>query len=351
MNRISGVCSTVDRIDPAGVRALVVRTPNWLGDSVMALPALRVLRAAIPHGRITLVGPWADLFRDQGVADRVIVPPQSLPRRLARARTLRALGADTALLLPNSFESALAAWMGGAVRRVGFATGGRTWLLTHPLSLPAPRRHQVHEYLQLLEVFNLRSVETAPTWTQIPSPADQLVSRLLSEVGVAEKVPRVGLHLGAALGPSKLWPVEQWAALAAELVRLGVTPVLLGSAADLPAASKVLERCPTPVPSLVGRDTAALLPRLLSRFTALVSGDTGVAHLAAAMNVGVIALFGPTHPRLTRPLGFRSVAIWKGPPCSPCFLSRCPIDHVCMRSISVEEVLEKVQAQLAWRDP
>jgi len=209
----------------------------------------------------------------------------------------------------------------------------------------------VEEYLELLDVFDLRGAEIAPTWSRIPGPADQVVSILLGQARVAEDVPRVGLHLGGAFGPSKLWPVERWAALAAELARLGVAPVLLGSPADLPAAFKVLERCSTPVPSLVGRDSAALLPRLLSRFTVLVSGDTGVAHLAAAMNVGVVALFGPTHPRLTRPLGARSVTIWKSPPCSPCFLSRCPIDHVCMRAISVEEVLEKVQAQLARRDP
>ncbi len=336
-------------IDPAEIRTLVVRTPNWLGDSVMALPTLRVLRAGLPHGRIILVGPWTELFRDQGVADQIVGSPRSLPGRLALARTLRTLGADTELLLPNSFESALAAWVGGARRRIGFAADGRTRLLTHPVPLPTPRRHQVDEYLLLLEAFNLRSAEAAPRWKGVPSPDDQVVS-LLSEAGAADG-PRVGLHLGAAFGPSKLWPVERWALLAAELARLGITPVLLGSSADLPVAFAVLERCPIPVPSLVGRDSGTLLPRLLSRFTVLVSGDTGVAHLAAAMNVGVIALFGPTHPRLTRPLGPRSVTIWKPPPCSPCFLSRCPIDHICMRSISVEEVLETVQAQLARRDP
>ncbi len=326
-------------IDPADIRRVLVRAPNWLGDSVMALPALRILRAGIPHGQIILVGPWAELFSDQGVADQVIVYPRSLPRRLALIGTLCALGADTALLLPSSFESALAARIWGVPRRVGYATDGRTWLLTHPVSPPAPRHHQVDEYLELLEVFDLKPVERVPTWTPPPRPGDPTVSRLLSEAGLPENAPLVGLHVGAAFGPSKLWPAGRWASLASELARRGLAPVLLGSSADLPVACEVLTHCPTPVASLVGRDSPALLPRLLSRLTLLVSGDTGVAQLAAAMKVGVVALFGPTDPRLTAPRGSRVRIISKGVACSPCFLTDCPIDHPCMGGIDVDEVV------------
>lgn len=329
----------MNTIDPEGIRTLVARIPNWLGDSVMALPALRVLRAGVPNGRITLVGPWASLFSDQGVADQVIVYPRSLPRRFALTRPLRLLGADTALLLPNSFESALAAWLWGARRRVGFVTDGRAWLLTHPVSPSTPRPHQVDQYLQLLQVFNLKPAETAPTWALTPSPPDAAVSRLLCEAGIAEDIPLVGLHLGAAFGPSKLWPAGRWASLASELARRGLAPVLLGSSADLPVALEVLTHCPAPVASLVGRDSPALLPALLSRFTLLVSGDTGVAQLAAALKVGVVILFGPTDPRLTAPRGRRVRTISKGVPCSPCFLTDCPIDHPCMGGIGVDEVV------------
>lgn len=326
-------------IDPAEIRTLVVRAPNWLGDSVMALPTLRALREGVPRGRITLVGPWAELFRDQGVADQVIVYPRSFSHRLGLTRTLRRVGSDTALILPTSFESALAAWMWGTGRRVGFATDGRARLLTHPVSPPAPRPHQVDEYLHLLKAFNLRPVETAPAWTLPPDPVDATVSSLLSEAGVAQGRPLVGLHLGAAFGPSKLWPVDLWASLACELARHGFVPVLLGSSADLPVAFKVLRHCPTPAASLVGRDAPSLLPRLLSRLTVLVSGDTGVAQLAAALEVGVVVLFGPTDPHLTAPRGTRVRAIAKDVPCAPCFLPVCPIDHPCMRGIGVDEVV------------
>lgn len=331
--------SGMNRIDPRDIRRLVVRAPNWLGDSVMALPTLRALRVGIPWARITLVGPWAQLFSDQGVADQVIGYPRSFPRRLARIPALHALGADTALLLPNSFESALAAWSWGTHRRVGFATDGRAWVLTHPVLRPAPHRHQVDEYLALLGAFNLKPTETAPIWTLAPGPEETAVADLLREQGIAGHAPLVGLHLGAAFGPSKLWPVERWASLAAELSRQGLTPVLLGSAADLPVAQEVWRRCPISVASLVGRDTPLLLPWLLSRFTLLVSGDTGVAQLAAALEVAVLTLFGPTDPRLTAPRGKRVVTIAKGVPCAPCFLSECPINHPCMSGIGVEEVV------------
>jgi len=178
----------MNRIKPTDIQELVVRAPNWLGDSVMALPTLRALRAGIPHGRITLVGPWAEIFRDQAVADQVVAYPRTFPRRLALARPLRARGADTALLLPNSLESALAAWSWGARRRVGFATDGRLWLLTHPVPPPRPRRHQVDEYLQLLEVFTLSPDRTAPTWNLTPSREDTAVADILREAGIEYRV-------------------------------------------------------------------------------------------------------------------------------------------------------------------
>jgi len=272
----------MNTIDPGEVRTLVVRAPNWLGDSVMALPALKALRAGVPQGQITLVGPWAGLFADQGVADRVVAYPRSFARRLSLTRALRSVRADTALILPNSLESALAAWSWGAARRVGFATDGRARLLTHSLPHPAPRRHQVDEYIELLKAFELDASENTPRWILGAGPEDAEVSRLFRDLGAGPSDRLVGLHLGAAFGPSKLWPIVRWASLADQLVRCGVTPVLLGPSGDLPVALEVRRRCPAPVASLVGRDTPALLPWLLSRFTLLVSGDTGVAHLAAA---------------------------------------------------------------------
>lgn len=329
------------------IRHLVVRTPNWLGDTVMALPALRTLRAGLPEARISVVGAWAPLLGGQAVGDGCVAYPRAWNARLAATGRIRALAPDTALLLPNSFESALAAWLWGARRRIGFTTDRRGYLLTHPVQPLRERPHQVEEYLALLAVFHLEPTEREPIWRLEPQgEGSRRLEPLFASWGLGERKPLVGIHLGAAFGPSKLWLADRFAALCDALNAEGISAVLLGSPGEAALASRIQALSASRVPSLAGRDAPELLPGLLARLDLLVGGDTGTAHLAAALGVPVVTLFGPTDPRLTRPLGAGSVTIWKRPPCAPCFLSRCPIDHVCMRSITVEEVLEKIRERL-----
>jgi len=142
--------------------AIIVRTPNWLGDTVMALPMLAALRAAEPGARITLAGRWATLLAGQGVADVALPYPRPLAARRRLARALAAERADVAVLLPSSLESALAAWRWRAPRRVGYATDGRALFLTDALPLPAPRLHQMNEYAALLAPLSMSGVAAAP---------------------------------------------------------------------------------------------------------------------------------------------------------------------------------------------
>jgi heptosyltransferase-2 len=328
--------------------AIVIRTPNWLGDTVMALPMLAALRAAEPGARITLVGRWATLLAGQGVADVVLPYPRSLALRRRLARALAAERADVAVLLPSSLESALAAWRWRATRRVGYATDGRSALLTDAVPLPAPRLHQVDEYATLLAPLGVSAVAAAPAWTLRRDDAmDGQIARLLAEAGVAADARLVGLHLGAAFGSSKLWPAEAFGRLAHRLDAAGLTPVLLGTGDDADTAARVIRAAGGPIASLVGRDRPALLPRLLARLRCLVSGDTGVAHLAAALDVATVTLFGPTDRRLTAPRGRDSRTLDRAAPCSPCFLPRCPIDHVCLTRIEPDEVLRQVRQAVA----
>src|SRR3990172_5079890 len=277
------------------VQHLVVRLPNWLGDTVMALPVLRALRSGLDGRRITLVGPWAPLLIGQGVAEG-----------------------------------------GGA-----YAPGARK----RP---PVPRRHQVDEYLGLLGPLGIDGAEATPRWLPEGDAQNERLEALLPSGGVNSR-PRIGIHLGAAFGPSKLWPAELIAGLCRELRQRRLVPVLLGTPSEEAIANGIVAATGGDVVSLVGRDAPELLPGLLARLDALVSMDTGVAHLAAAVGVPVVALFGPTDPGLTAPRGAGIAVIWKPPPCSPCFLSECPIEHPCMRAIGVEEVLEAVEARLGAR--
>src|SRR5262249_17786087 len=157
----------------------------------------------------------------------------------------------------------------------------------------------------------------------------------------------VGTQLGAALGPSKLWPPEHVAALARPLEAEGPPVVFLGSPAAAPLLEAIGRAAGHSVRSLVGRDHPALLPALLAELRLLVAPDSGPAHVAAAVGVPVVALFGPTDPRLTAPAGAGHAALWRRPPCAPCFLADCPVDHRCLRGLGVEEVLAAVRARVA----
>ena len=331
----------------AGVPAtLVVRAPNWLGDTVMAQPALAGLRAAMPEATITLIGRWASLLRGQGIADAVLTYPAPAGRRRF-ARALAHARPDLAVVLPNSFEAARAARHWRARRRVGFDTDARGLYLTDRVPLPEPRRHQVDEYRLLIEALDIAAPAREP---RLRVPDDAAAEGEIDAL-FGEPVPRgrgpIGLHLGAAAGSAKRWMPAGWAALADRLSRVGLPVVLLGGPADTEAAEAVLRHATPPVRSLVGRDRPALLPHLLPRLRALVSADTGVAHLAAALGVITVTLFGPTDPRLTAPRSARARVVAPGAPCAPCFLDVCPIDHVCMRAIDADAVAAAVQEAIA----
>jgi heptosyltransferase-2 len=330
-----------------------VRLPNWLGDTVMAMPALAAVRAAWPDARVLAAGPWASLLTGQGIADVLVTYPRAWGGRLRAADAVARPHPDLAVVLPNSFEAALAAWYWGARRRVGFAAGGRAQLLTDAVPVPDPRPHQVDEYLLLTERAG------APTVTREPrliapgaeSPERDEVTRLLAQTGVPPRrtAPRIGVQLGAAYGPAKLWPTERVIDFCRLAAKKGATPILLGTPDDATVAAEITDA--TRVTSLVGRDRPALLPALLTELDALVSGDTGVAHLAAALGTPAITLFGPTDPRLSAPRG-PGVVVTHPVPCAPCFYRACPIEHPCLRGIAPEDVyarFEELEAPHARR--
>ena len=327
---------------------LIVRLPNWLGDTVMAVPALRAVRRGRADVRVALVGPWATLLAGQDLADLLVPYPRSWAGRLAKWDGLRALEAATAILLPNSLEAALAARYWRAQRRVGFDAGGRARLLTDPVRVPEPRGHQVDQYLFLVERLGLRTSERTPRLVVPPpeSPARVTARELLREAGIAQDRGRavVGIQLGAGYGPSKLWPPARIADLCRGLRDAARVPVLLGAGDDASVARRLVDE--TGVASVVGRDSPELLTAVLAELDALVCADTGVGHLAAALGTPVVALFGPTDPALTAPRGPVCV-IAHDVPCAPCFYRACPIDHPCLRGVGADEVRNALDAVLA----
>jgi heptosyltransferase-2 len=340
-------------IRPETLRRVLVRFPNWLGDSVMALPVVRALGGLLPVSELTCVGPWTPLLLagEPGVS-RTGAPPRGFVARLAEARRLRRPAFDLALLLTNSFETALLARVAGARVRVGYASDGRRSLLTHAVEPPGAPRHQVDQYLDLLAPLGWQPGAAVPPVlpSLVVSPERRVEARgLLAGVGVSGGTAVVGIQLGAAFGPAKLWPAERLAGLVGRIEAAGVPAVFLGRADAGPLLAAIGSYMTGAPRSLVGLDTPALLPALLAELTVLVTPDTGPAHLAAAVGVAVVTLFGPTDPRLTAPRGPGVTAIWRKPSCAPCFRPRCPIDHRCLAEVSEEEVGRTVLGVLSGR--
>ncbi len=323
---------------------LIVRLPNWLGDTVMAVPTLESLRAAFPVSHIVAAGPWISILEGQGLVDALVPYPRDWRGRRRAAGALRHEHTDVVVVLPNSLESAIAARLWRARRSVGFATDARGWLLTDRVPRPAERLHQIDEYLLLVERLGAAATTREP---RLAAPGPDSASRReirtrLADIGVEvdPRAARVGIHLGAAFGAAKLWPPERVIELCRRLRGDGDVPLLMGPADSAAVAARIVSE--TEAPSFVGRDRQDLLVALLSEVDVLVGGDTGITHLAAALGTPAVALFGPTDPALSAPRG-PTVVLRHPVPCAPCFYRTCPIDHPCMRGIDAGAVADALR--------
>ena len=330
--------------EPAPHR-LVVRMPNWLGDAVMALPAVAALRQALPdaHLAVAAIAAVAPMFAEDTLARPQEVVVVDKP---GEAGTLRAGGFDTIVLLPNSFRSAWVARRGGIPHRWGYTAGIRGPLLTRKVARPRREMHQSTYYAELVRGLGFAVEEVPPRLAPTAATAARAAA-LLSTVEVSGH-PLVGFAPGAAYGHAKRWPPDRVAQVIVRLVReRGATCVLVGAGADRDAGRAIESALPPDVAvvNLIGRTDLRLLIGVLARCRAFVSNDSGAMHLAAAAGVPVTAIFGPTNERATAPLGEHDVLL-EPVFCRPCMLRECPIDHRCMKRISSDAVFASVARRL-----
>ncbi len=331
----------------------IIVAPNWIGDAAMAAPFFASLRAAFPGDRIeALAAPWAAGILDTFPwLDAVLRTEGGKWRSFFSARSkTRRNGIKALWLLPNSFRSALLGRWLGAPRRIGYAAGGRGWLLTHPVPPPPdkPPLHLVDYYLGLLEAQGVTPTRRVVRLPVSPEAAE-FAERLIGEETGGGEMPLIGLNPGAFFGASKTWPVESYAALARRLAAGGRVRVLvLGGPKEADLAGRVCAAAEGAAINLAGKDSLQTLPGLLARLSILVSGDTGPLHIAALVGVRTVSLFGPTDPLRTAPLGKAHRHLRREMECSPCFERVCPLGHHrCMKEISPEEVAEEVEEILA----
>jgi heptosyltransferase-2 len=323
-----------------GVKRLLVVAPNWLGDAVMALPAIADLRrgaagAAIDVAARPSVAPMFSLV--DGIRDVVVLQHRhSMTRDFAADLDGRSY--DAALLLPNSFQSALTVWRAGIPMRWGFRTDLRAPLLTTALARPG-RVHQAAYYQHLTRELGFQSGALEPR-LEIPAALRQAGAELLRSSGWDGTTPLMAIAPGAAYGGAKRWPSGSFAGVVDGLAHDDVMSVLIGSPGDRSAGLEVLAASASRPLDLVGRTDLRVLGGVLANCRGLVSNDSGAMHFAAAIGLAVTAMFGPTEEWATRPLGRIPPAVlihdvW----CRPCMLRECPIDHRCMRGITVDRVL------------
>jgi heptosyltransferase-2 len=333
---------------------ILVRTPNWVGDAVISLPALEALRARFPKAEIVLATkPWvSEVYRRHpAVSRQMIFDPRGGPKGIRGfyrfVRALRDERFDAAVLFQNAFH---AAWMARSARiplRFGYARDGRGWLLTHPVEAPpaAAYGHQVYYYLHLLFRAGLISRFDPVPAIHLQLAADERLwaAKYLEALGLSGPRFLVGLNPGGFHGPAKRWLPERYAALADRLIGSLHADVLIFDARAEKSLAEEIARVMKHTPVIVESQVSLRqLMSLLGACRLVVSNDSGPMHLAAALGVPVVSIFGSTDERATGPLGPHTRVVRQRVPCSPCWLRECPIDFRCMRGVTVEAAYQVV---------
>jgi heptosyltransferase-2 len=335
-------------------RRILLQLPRWVGDSVMATPALRALRAAHADAWIGVVGRPALAELLAGLPSFDAFLPEAPGGALARARGLRELRADWALLLPDSPRAALAPWLAGIPRRAGYARDPlRRVLLTDALAPPreAGRRvpiSMIERYLRITRALGCPDRGDALE-LRVDAEAAERVAKRLARSGAPEDAPLLLVTPGAAFGASKLWPPGHFARACDALARRhGLLPLLApapGEAAVAAAvAARMHERC---LLLTEPEATLAELKALVARARLLLTNDTGPRQIAVAFARPSVVLMGPTDPRHTAHHLERQRVLREPVACSPCHLRRCPIDHRCLTRIAPERAVAAAEALLA----
>ena len=321
---------------------ILIRATNWVGDAIMALPALRAVRSRFPHAQVTILArPYVGaIYRNQQVCDEMIL----VDSKSDIAGELRARKFDAALLLQNAFEAAWLAWRARIPERIGYARDGRSFLLTKAVPVPKPGEiphHEQYYYLELLHRADwLDSVPNESCITlNVPEENRQQARTFLLSAGVKPDGTRIAIGAGASYGSAKCWPPDRFAELANRLQAQAEADVILfGTPAEAAVSSAIAAGMRHPPIDLTGKTSIDDLPALLSQCHLFIGNDSGAMHVAAAVGLPVVAVFGPTDPDGTAPVTPRCTIVQEKPYCSPCFLRRCPTDHRCMTRVTPDAV-------------
>lgn len=321
---------------------LLLRSPNWLGDACMAFPAVRALRKGRPDLRLTVFTPakLADLWKSLGIIDDIVTKDGKEGVFSVARRIKERAHYDAAILFTNSLRSTLELWLAGIPRLVGFKGSLRSKLLNQitPEQKPGkPPEHQAHKYLRLA-----RHCGAVVEDAELFAPG--------RPVNVGDGIVRIGIVAGAEYGPAKRWPMDRFADTANRLSHEmpQIEWQLFGAPGEKAQGEQLSGLLTGRHNNWVGKTSLTELIQFLRGCALLLTNDTGTMHLAAALGVPTVSLFGSTEPVLTGPLGDRHAVVRHHVPCSPCFKRECPFGHYqCMTAITPPQVVDVVRRQLA----
>jgi heptosyltransferase II len=297
------------------------------------------------------VKPWvADLFYHHPLIDEVILyqspgKHEGIRGKWKLAKELKGERFDLAILFQNAFEAALIAFLAGIPLRGGYNTDARGVLLTHavPVNGKVKKGHQVDYYREMVKGLGFQSSEPIPSLA-VSKEQKEEAGRFLKGLGLQEEKRLVGFSPGAAYGPAKQWFPERFASLAERLSRdLRARILIFGSRGDKSVASLLIQGARVPLMDLTGQTTLSQAIGLISRCRLFVTNDSGLMHVAAALGIPVVAIFGSTDPMRTAPLGKNCRVVRSLLPCAPCLRPHCPGERECMDRITVDEVFDETR--------
>lgn len=332
---------------------IIIRSPNWLGDAVMATPIFEDVRTKWPQAHITVLchEPIAALLKSNPFIDEfAIFSRKNDCKKKEEKRIIAELkehAYDIAILLTGSFSSAWMFWRGHIPLRIGYSTHFRRFLLTHPIQVPKnyEKTHLVYTYKALLEPLGISKSQTVPTLFLLDQEKEN-AKKLLEDHGIFPEHTLIGINPGAAFGSAKCWPADKFLSLTEKLLEdLKIRIIYFGDATSKPIVDEICAKLPQRAINLAGKTNLRELIALIDQCDCFITNDSGPMHVAAALKIPLVAIFGSTNEIKTGPYGSGSV-IHKHVPCSPCYLRVCPIDFRCMNSIEVSEVFEQVIKQI-----
>jgi len=314
--------------------------PNWIGDALMALPSLKAIREHFQSAKLVVAtnSHCADIYRytDFHIEQLIILEKRNV---LRNSRKLHSFGFDIIIYFTNSFSSALEGFLARIRQRIGYSTDSRGFLLTEKIVVPDGKtvdHHRLYYFNLVNKAFGVKNVPGMPILKKSAAPP-----KILKNKGWIPKKPALGINPGAAYGSAKRWLPERFTETAKHFIKNNYMVVIFaGKGGEAETANIITDELPTAI-NMAGKTSLSELIELIASCDLFLTNDSGPMHIASALGVPIVAIFGPTDPSSTSPSGGLYRIVTTNEPCSPCLKRECPLKHHnCMRHISTNMVIE-----------